>query len=107
MRIWVQKSASMQERTSPLKFAHLAEKSRLNSVSNLSTKLRADALGRLRARPRGRDARVRDAGAVGRLVERFDTEFNPDFSAKSPNFRGLVLFCIEADFCTQIRILQH
>ena len=41
------------------------------------------------------------------LVERFDTEFNPDFSAKSPNFRGLVLFCIEADFCTQIRILQH
>ena len=41
------------------------------------------------------------------LVERFDTEFNPDFSAKSPNFRGLVLFCIEADFCTQIRIFQH
>ena len=41
------------------------------------------------------------------LVERFDTELNPDFSAKSPNFRGLVLFCIEADFCTQIRIFQH
>ena len=45
--------------------------------------------------------------ATKNLVERFDTEFNPDFSAKSPNFRGLVLFCIEADFCTQIRILQH
>ena len=41
------------------------------------------------------------------LVEKFDTEFNSDFSAKSPNFRGLVLFCIEADFCTQIRIFQH
>ena len=41
------------------------------------------------------------------LVERSDTEFNTDFSAKSRNFRGLVLFCIEADFCTQIRILQH
>ena len=47
------------------------------------------------------------AGRGAGLVERFDTEFNPDFSAKSPNFRGLVLFCIEADFCTQIRILQH
>ena len=45
--------------------------------------------------------------AALRLVERFDTEFNHDFSAKSPNFRGLALFCIEADFCTQIRILQH
>ena len=49
----------------------------------------------------------RELHEVADLVERFDTEFNPDFSAKSPNFRGLVLFCIEADFCTQIRILQH
>ena len=39
MRIWMQKSASMQKRTSPLKFGDLAEKSGLNSVSNLSTKL--------------------------------------------------------------------
>ena len=38
MRIWVQKSASMQKRTSPLKFGDLAEKSGFNSVSNLSTK---------------------------------------------------------------------
>ena len=38
MRIWVQKSASMQKRTSPLKFGDLAEKSGLNSVSNLSIK---------------------------------------------------------------------
>ena len=38
MRIWVQKSASMQKRTSPLKFGDLAEKSGLNSVSDLSTK---------------------------------------------------------------------
>ena len=48
-----------------------------------------------------------ELNAVWLLVERFDTEFNPDFSAKSPNFRGLALFCIEADFCTQIRIFQH
>ena len=39
MRIWVQKSASMQKRTSPLKFGDLAEKSGLSSVSNLSTKV--------------------------------------------------------------------
>ena len=36
--IRVEKSASMQKRTSPLKFGDLAEKSGLNSVSNLSTK---------------------------------------------------------------------
>ena len=34
----MQKSASMPKRTSPLKFGDLAEKSGLNSVSNLSTK---------------------------------------------------------------------
>ena len=41
MRIWLQKSASMQKRTSPLKFGDLAEKSGLNSVSSLSTKVRS------------------------------------------------------------------
>ena len=39
MRIWMQKSASMQRRTNRLKFGDLAEKSDLNSVSNLSTKV--------------------------------------------------------------------
>ena len=38
MHIWMQKSASMQKRTSPLKFGDLAEKLELNSVSNFSTK---------------------------------------------------------------------
>ena len=41
------------------------------------------------------------------LVERFNTELFSDFSAESSNFRGLVLFCIDADFCVQILILQH
>ena len=36
--IYLQNLASIQERTSPLKFAHLAEKSADGSVSNLSTK---------------------------------------------------------------------
>ena len=39
MRIWAQKSASMQKRTSLLKFGDLAAKSLLNSVSDLSTKV--------------------------------------------------------------------
>ena len=41
------------------------------------------------------------------LVERYDTVSFSDFSAKLSNFRGFVLFCIEADFCVQIRIFQH
>ena len=40
------------------------------------------------------------------LVERFDIESYSDFSAKSSNFRGLVLRCIKADFCDQILILD-
>ena len=41
------------------------------------------------------------------LVEKFDTELFSDFSAKSSNFRRLVLGCINADFCVQILILQR
>ena len=100
MRIWVQKSVSMQKRTCPLKFGDLAEKSGFNSVSNLSTK-------GYTARCTCSRPRCRGGGALRALVEKFDTEFNSDFSAKSPNFRGLVLFCIKADFCDQIRIFQH
>ena len=44
---------------------------------------------------------------VFRLVERFDIEPYSDFSAKLSNFRGLVLACINADFCNQILIFQH
>ena len=42
--IYLQNLASIQKRTSPLKFAHLAEESDKGSVSNLSTKVR-DAEG--------------------------------------------------------------
>ena len=38
--IFLQNLASIQKRTSPVKFANLAEKSDNGSVSNLSTKLR-------------------------------------------------------------------
>ena len=36
--IYLQNLASIQKRTSPVKFAHLAEKSTNGSISNLSTK---------------------------------------------------------------------
>ena len=36
--IYLQNLASIQKRTSPVKFAHLAEKSENGSISNLSTK---------------------------------------------------------------------
>ena len=48
--IYLQNLASIQKRTSPVKFAHLAEKSGKGSISNLSTK---DATV---ARPRALDA---------------------------------------------------
>ena len=38
--IYLQNLASIQKRTSPVKFAHLAEKSGKGSISNLSTKAR-------------------------------------------------------------------
>ena len=41
--IFLQNLASIQKRTSPIKFAHLAEKSENGSISNLSTKVAADA----------------------------------------------------------------
>ena len=37
--IYLQNLASIQKRTSPVKFAHLAEKSEIGSISNLSTKV--------------------------------------------------------------------
>ena len=39
--IFLQNLASMQKRTSPIKFAHVAEKSENCSISNLSTKVSA------------------------------------------------------------------
>ena len=41
MTIYLQRSVPIQKRTSPLKFAHFAEKSGKGSISNLSTKVAA------------------------------------------------------------------
>ena len=69
MRIWMQKSASMQKRTSPLKFGDLAEKSVLNSVSNFSTKARTPEPARA-ASARGRSRRTARTAARNRTVRR-------------------------------------
>ena len=50
--IFLQNLASIQKRTSPIKFAHLAEKSEKGSTSNLSTKVQnAPATNQLFAAP--------------------------------------------------------
>ena len=41
--IFLQNLASIQKRTSPIQFAHLAEESENGSISNLSTKVAAEA----------------------------------------------------------------
>ena len=48
--IYLQNLASIQKRTSPVKFAHLAEKSGKGSISNLSTKVEP---GEVQQYPRG------------------------------------------------------
>ena len=50
--IYLQNLASIQKRTSPVKFAHLAEKSGKGSISNLSTKAEAETRPPRHARPR-------------------------------------------------------
>ena len=42
--IYLQNLASIQKRTSPIKFAHLSEKSENGSISNLSTKALAEGI---------------------------------------------------------------
>ena len=53
--IYLQNLASIQKRASPVKFAHLAEKSGKGSISNLSTKVNTqDVVVLAPRRPRGR-----------------------------------------------------
>ena len=54
---------------------------------------------------------VRDGGGIGdlavkALVERYDAVKFCIFQRNWSNFRGLVLFCINADFCNQILIFS-
>ena len=67
--IHLQKLASIQKRTSPVKFAHLAEESENGSISNLSTKVRAGRGSRApgRGRPRPAERRPADGDHLVRL----------------------------------------
>ena len=69
--IFLQNLASIQKRASPIKFAHLAEKSEKGSISILSTKVRRRLLGggrgvRVPAQTRVvEENRLRGAGGEG------------------------------------------
>ena len=82
--------ASIQKRTSPVKFAHLAEKSENGSVSNLSTKVDAGISGELTAL----QGEVMVTAEEVQLRRRMNIELN-----FHPNFERLVLGCLDAEFC--------
>ena len=69
--IFLQNLASIQKKTSCIKFAHLAETSEKGSTSNLSTKDRADA-----RHPLGAEERLCQRGRPG-----FQIKFQMTFSA--------------------------
>ena len=58
--IFLQNLASIQKRTNPIKFAHLAEKSERGSTSNLSTKQRTSAISVLLRLAQDLDHRSRE-----------------------------------------------
>ena len=97
--IYLQNLASIQKRTSPVKFAHLAEKSGKGSISNLSTK-------RATARP-PRATAARSAAGSPAGPARARPPPGGSVHGERANFRELVCGCIEANFYTQIRIFQH
>ena len=72
--IYLHNLASIQKRTSLVKFAHLAEKSENGSISNLSTKVEAGGGGggRLRDVPRPHAGRSGAGAAAGRAAARGD-----------------------------------
>ena len=68
--IFLQNLASIQKRTSPIKFAHLAEKSENGLTSNLSTKIQSQPGGERSGRASQPRARYPDP--AGAAVERAD-----------------------------------
>ena len=97
MRIWLQKSASIQKRTSPLKFDKFRWKIPNFTASYLSTKA-----GSRRARRRMTSPFHQPEQAIFTLVERFDAVKFGIFQRNLSNVRGLVLFCIDAKFCKKV-----
>ena len=102
--IYLQNLASIQKRTSPMKFAHLAEKCEKGSVSNLSTKRATDCC------KLGEQQVDRANGQLPRQFRPLATSLAAPTSHPSPggsvhgeraNFTGHVLGCIETKFCNK------
>ena len=66
--IYLQNLASIQKRTSPVKFAHLAEKSGKGSISNLSTKAAPASASRSPRAPSARASRAPPPSGLGRRM---------------------------------------
>ena len=94
--IFLQNLASIQKRMSPVKFAHLAEKSGKGSISNLSTKVLPLPLAPVRETLRQIDPEsVRAVTMAGHLTQGAPGQ-------GGPNVRGVVLGCLDAEFCNHI-----
>ena len=76
--IYLQNLASIQKRTSPVKFAHLAEKSGKDSISNLSTKVPAAETLREAREQRVRETPLEEPDAIAEFL----------YSPQRPNTRG-------------------
>ena len=74
-----------------------------DEVSSLTVETQTDA--DLLSRAPGSSPRSRAPGSS--LVERYDAVKFGIFQRNLSNLRGLVLFCIEAEFCNQILIFNH
>ena len=116
MIIWLQKSASIQKRTGPDKFDHFAEKFGQDAVPYLCTKAgsseESSLLGTgMRSARFSMDPSFFSFGLdVGKPMKRGENtigKLNGWVACKLNKLKRPVLFCIEADFCVQIRILQH
>ena len=88
--IFLQNLASIQKRTSPIKFAHLAEKSEKGSISNLSTKARTATAG-----PKSPSRRRRQSPRRHRRIKR---RSHSEGSTRNPGCRPCTPFraCSEA-----------
>ena len=94
--IYLQNLASIQPRTSPVKFAHLAEKSGKGSISNLSTKVNSRttcAAAAASVNARAVASHLASSGAIR------EGPSLPHVHSFSPSLERLVLFCIDAKFC--------
>ena len=102
--IFLQNLASIQKRTSPIKFVHLAEKSEKDSISNLSIEAQARRVARL---PAGA-ARLRPpCAAVRRARGRAKQANELSIFLKMNNFCNVTMSEISGN-CTQdlARFLQ-